>query len=128
MPSTDELCEFFGNALQGQVLRREENQSDSGYGGGSSYWERRRALFLYEDGTFHLDDESFTTISAGGLSSPMEQREATDGTWTVQSIEEKPALALWKEDETSLTWWHLENDGDDVLHMDGEPWSRARIE
>jgi hypothetical protein len=64
MPSVDELCEFFGSALQGEVLRREE----------------------------------------------------------------KPALALWEEDETALTWWHLGTDGDDVLYMDGEPWSRAGIE
>jgi hypothetical protein len=71
---------------------------------------------------------SSKTSSDAVLSSPVEQREATDGTWTVQDIEEKPALALWKEDETSLTWWHLGTDGDDVLYMDGEPWSRARIE
>jgi hypothetical protein len=122
-------CEFFTNVLRGRVHRRDENQYEGDYSSGSTYSERRRTMFLYEDGTFLLEDESFSTISSGGLSLPSEQRETADGTWTVQNIEEKPALVLWKEDGTSLTWWHLSTTSDtDVIYLDGDPWSRARID
>ena len=117
------------DALSGRVLRREENGYEGDYSGGSSYWERRRALSLYDDGTFYLDEQSFTTISSGGMSLPSENRETAQGTWTVQDVEGRPALALWNEDDTSLTWWHVAHDVSDpgAVYLDGEPWSRALL-
>jgi hypothetical protein len=126
----DDRCEFFTRILRGRVHRREDNGYEGDYSDGSSYWERRRALFLHEDGSFYLEDYSSTSISSGGMSlAPTEQREETTGTWTVQDVDDKPALALWNDDGTSLTWWHLDTTLDtSVVYLDGEPWSRELIE
>jgi hypothetical protein len=118
--------------LIGHVFRRKENQYEGDYSGGSAYWERQRALFLRENGTFHFEDQSFTSVSAGGMSAPSERRETVDGTWALTS--EGGMLADAAGDFTLVLssrgrivhLWGIEFLRG-VTYLDGQPWLRAPI-
>lgn len=69
------LVETMASILRGKVLRRDENQSDRDYSGGSFYFEKSKALFLFEDGTFRYEEKTFSSVSGGGC---LCRRKATE--------------------------------------------------
>jgi hypothetical protein len=112
--------------LGGKVLRRSENQFDRDSGGGSSYSERSKAIFLYADGSFRYEERTFAHLSAAGMSIPSERRHAGEGTWSVEIVTGRPALVL-RQDGRVAAWWHTRDGGVGVQYLDGEPWTRYRI-
>jgi hypothetical protein len=122
-PSTRRLLMTLTENLTGKVLRREENQRDSDYSGGGFYYDSRKTLFLFADGTFRYEQHSSSRVSSGGLSSPS-QRDTTDrGTWKVGMLDGKPFLALQGKDGSVFEWWHLTLGGGAHRQLlDGKPW------
>lgn len=112
--------------LGGKVLRRCENQFDRDYSGGSSYYERSKAIFLYADGTFRYEERTFAQLSAAGMSLPSERRQVGEGNWSVEIVTGRPALVL-RQDGRVAAWWHTRDGGVGVQYLDGEPWTRYRI-
>jgi hypothetical protein len=122
-PTTRLVLMTLTKNLTGVVLRREENQRDSDYSGGGFYYDNRKTLFLFADGTFRYEQHSSSRVSSGGLSSPS-QRDTTDrGTWKVGMLDGKPILALQGKDDEIVEWWHAAlGGGSHQRLLDGKPW------
>jgi hypothetical protein len=124
-PGTDPYMRLLLSRLDlcGKVLRREENQRDRDYSGGGFYYDNTKTLFLFADGTFRYEQHSFSRVSSGGFSQPL-QRDTTDrGTWKVRMVDGKPILGLHDKDGELVEWWHVTSGGG--LHqrrLDGKPW------
>ncbi len=126
MSSTDQ-CQQIAARLRGKVLRRTWNEADSSLNG-SSFYEVRRALFLYVDGTFLHEKETFSRVSAAGLSLGGRQYHRTfSGTWSVDWEGNGPVLVLLTEREQRLTFGLRTARLDDVEYVADEPWHRYRI-
>ena len=111
--------------LTGKVLRRDEAESDRS-SNGSSFHERRKALYLYDDGTFRLEVSSSSRVSAAGMSFSSGGRpHVTEGDWTVRGAPNGTHLVLRQEGVDIADW--VTTSGDNVQYLDGEPWNRYRI-
>lgn len=108
--------------LMGKVLKRSENQADTGY-----YWEKTRSLYLYDDLSFRFVIHTMSSVSGGGLSMPSENQEVAEGRWTVEIRGFSPYLVL-KQDGAEVLSWKSENGGQGLHYLDGEAWDRYRIE
>jgi len=114
--------------LAGKVLRREENSFDRDYSGGSSFYEKSMAIFLYDDHTFRFEVKSFSSLSSGSFSLPSESRRESSGSWNVVASGSNPALELKLDDGSLLGTWILQADARQGLeYLDGEPWNRYLI-
>jgi hypothetical protein len=109
--------------LTGKVLRLAENKHDRDYSGGGFYYEIRKTLFLFADGTFRYEQHSSTRVSSGGLSLPS-QRDTTDrGTWKVGMLDGKAILALQGKDGSVFQWWYAAYGGGSHRQLlDDKPW------
>jgi IS4 transposase len=105
------------------MLRREESQRDSDYSGGGFYYESRKTLFLFADGTFRYEQHSSSRVSSGGLSQPV-QRDTTDhGTWKVGMVDGKPILGLLDKSGELVEWWRAALGGGRHRQLlDDTPW------
>lgn len=127
MVTTAERFEIYRRLL-GKVLRREENSFDRDYGGGSSFYEKSVAIFLYPDDTFRFETKTFSSLSGGGLSLPSESRREASGRWRVAASGDQPALQLELPDGQVFATWTLRNGAPQgIEYLDGEPWNRYRI-
>jgi hypothetical protein len=124
MPATQEI-DSMTDVLSGKVLRRAENQFDRD-ASSSSYFERSKAIFLHEDGSFRYEERTFSQVSTAGMSLPSERRHAGEGTWNVELMAGRPALVL-RQDGRVAAWWHTREGGMGIQYLDGEPWNRYRI-
>jgi hypothetical protein len=122
-PSTRLLLTTLTENLTGKMLRLEESQRDSDYSGGGFYYESRKTLFLFADGTFRYEQHSSSRVSSGGLSQPS-QRDTTDhGTWKVGMLDGKPILGLLDKGGEVVEWWHAALGGGRHRQLlDDTPW------
>jgi hypothetical protein len=124
-PGTDPYMRLLLSRLDlcGKVLRREENQRDRDYSGGGFYYDNTKTLFLFADGTFRYEQHSFSRVSSGGFSQPLQRDTTSRGTWKVRMVDGKPTLGLLDKDGELVEWWHVTSGGG--LHqrrLDGKPW------
>lgn len=127
MVTTGERFDVYRRLL-GKVLKREENSFDRDYGGGSSFYEKSIALYLYKDDTFLLRVRTFSSLSSGGLSLPSESERETTGTWRVGVSGTQPALELRLDGGQVFAAWALRTTTPQgIEYMDGEPWNRYQI-
>jgi hypothetical protein len=108
----------FRQDLLGKVLRRSENQADTGY-----FWERSRAIYLYPDLSFRYVDRRTSSVSSGGLSMPFDKEEVAEGTWTVEMREFCTFLVL-EQNGVEVMSWRSQNRGVSLHYLDGDAWDR----
>ena len=124
-PATRLLLSTLTGRLTGVVLRREESERDRDYSGGGFFYESRKTLLLFADGTFRYQQHSFSRVSSGGMSLGSPRDQTDDGTWKVAMFEGKPILGLLGKDGSVVEWWHATLGG--AWHqqlLDGKPWDR----
>jgi hypothetical protein len=112
--------------LEGKVLRRARNESDSDYAGGGWYDERKLALFLFADGTFRWEKSSFSVVRGGGMSLPSRRSETREGTWQVMVRDGAGELVL-TADGAEFARWPTRDGGPGVQILDGQEWNRYLI-
>jgi hypothetical protein len=112
--------------LRDKVLRRQNNNFDRDYSGGSSYYERSEAIYLFGDGSFRYEISSFSTVSAGGMTFSTPSNRERVGEWRIDRVEGQAALVLIEDGEIT-NWWHTRNGSTGVQYLDGQAWERCRI-
>lgn len=110
------------SVLMDKVLKRSENQADTGY-----YWEKTRSLYLYGNLNFRYVIHTMSSVSGGGLSMPSENEEVAEGRWSIRMVGFTPHLVLLQDGNEVLSW-RSENGGQGLHYLDGEAWDRYRIE
>jgi len=115
--------------LKGKVLRRDENQSDRDYSGGGFFWERNRAIYLYDNGAFEYQDKVFQSISSGGLSlsSPTDRVDRRTGQWAIEAYGQLVYLVLKSNSETLFSI-RTDTGPQGIQILDGEAWHRYLIQ
>jgi hypothetical protein len=94
-----------------------ENVFDRGYSGGGYYQEVRSDLQLHPDATFRLDEDGYSRVSAGGMSSMLPFSRSRTGRWSVTATREKAWLRL--SGETGIELYVLSSAGMTML-LDGK--------
>ena len=107
--------------LMGKVLRRVENQADTGY-----FWERSKALFLHHDLSFRYVVRTASSVSAGGLSLPSDKETVAEGRWSVE-IRGFTCYLVLKQDGVEVLSWRSEDRGASLHRLDSENWHRYLI-
>jgi hypothetical protein len=107
--------------LSGKVLRRSENQGDTGY-----FWEKSVAIFLYDDSSFRYIDRRSGSVSGGGLSRPFDKEVVAEGRWTVETRGFAFHLVLEQGGVEAMSW-RSENRGVSLHYLDDEAWDRYLI-
>jgi hypothetical protein len=120
-PSMRTVLSRLTENLCGKVLRLEENQRDRDYSGGGFYYDNRKTLFLFADGTFRYEQHSSSRVSSGGLSQPLRRDTIDHGTWKVGMLDGKPILGLLDKDGEVVEWWNATLGGHQQL-LNGKPW------
>lgn len=113
--------------LRDKVLRKQSNNFDRDYSGGSSYSERTEAIYLCGDGSFRYEISSFSTVSAGGMTFSTPRSRERFGEWKIDRVAGQPALVLIEDGEVT-SWWHTRDGGTGVQYLDGVAWERYRIQ
>ena len=122
-PTTHLLLTMLTENLSGKMLRLEESQRDNDYSGGGFYYESRKTLFLFADGTFRYEQHAFSRVSSGGLSQPLHRDTTNHGTWKVRMIDGKPILGLLNKGGEVVEWWHAALGGGRHRQLlDDTPW------
>jgi hypothetical protein len=112
--------------LKGKVLRRTDADVGGGVSGVISTSQKKRGLFLFDDGTFRLEVIEFTSVSSGGYSVPSQEKRSGTGTWAVEMADDKPALVL-RQEGAVVQWWHTEEGGTGIQYLNGQRWDRYLI-
>ena len=112
--------------LAGKVLRRTVSKVDGGVSGVISTSQKKFGLFLFADGTYRMEVTRFTSVSSGGYGVPSEEKSSDEGQWSVEMMEDRPALVL-RQRGTLAQWWHVEDGGDGVEYLNGARWDRYKI-
>jgi hypothetical protein len=114
--------------LKGKVLKKEENSSDRDYSGGGYYYEKVKAIYLYEDHTFLYEEKTFSSVRAGDLSRTLESpTNRQGGTWKMEFRNESPHLVLRQPDDSVFRAWSVKDGGVGVEYLDGVAWNRYKI-
>ena len=84
MPASNERTALYTTRLQNTVLTLQENNFDSDYSGGSTYYDKGTPIRLAYT-TFRQEDWNFSRVSVPGmtLSSTSSSPQVRQGTWSV---------------------------------------------
>lgn len=113
--------------LKGKVLKKDENSYDGDYSGGSVYYQKAIAIYLYEDHSFRYEEKTFSSVRAGGLSLPSESTNRQEGRWKMEFHHETPHLVLRQTDDSVFRMWAVKDGGVGVEYLDDVAWNRYRI-
>lgn len=112
--------------LEGKVLRRQANASDSDFSGGGWYEERNLALFLFKDGTFRWEKDTHSVVRGGGMSLPSRRQETHVGNWQLDVRNGLAELVLIEEGR-EFGRWATSDAGPGVQVIGTESWNRYLI-
>lgn len=126
--ATTEQCNEAKARLTNKVLRRAQNEFDSDYSGGSGFYEKNFAIFLYGDGTFLFQEKTFVSISAAGFSLPRESLKEVVGRWLIGSRAFYPQLLLLDRNGDVFMRVETRNGGTGIEVMNGKNWNRYLIQ
>lgn len=122
----EKMMKQWTDRLLGTVLVYETNSPDSGYGGGSTYYERRIVIKLTATKIFALDDQSLSRVSTGTVTRSNPSRTKKTGFWRIAvSTKDEPLLVLKPSDEEELLY--VISVQDRTLHLDGKPWELTKL-
>jgi len=110
------LVEQWTTRLRRSRFTLQENAFDRDYSGGGSYQEMHRALQLYADGTFRLDERGFVRVSAGGIEMRTPIARSRTGRWSVMAARYTARLML--SSDAGDTSYVLSGDGS-RMSLDG---------
>lgn len=126
MPTIEE-CRAVRARIGDRVLKRAENEFDSGYSG-SSFYEKNSAITLYEDMSLMYEERSFTSLSAGGFSLPQESSARIFGSWYISDQGDYPQLILKDENNDIFKIFSVMGNGSSAVeNLDGVLWNRYLI-
>jgi hypothetical protein len=124
-PGASRVAEWT-RSLSNTQLSDEDNDSQVGYGG-STYWERRTVLRLY-NGRFVLDDSTLTNITVAGRTSSRPGRTQRTGTWSLRAVAGSTRFQLLLAcDDGERVSYELGARGSDSFVVDGKAWQWRRI-
>lgn len=122
----EKMMKEWTDKLLGTVLVYRTNSPDSGYSGGSTYYERQIVIKLTASKIFALDDQSFSRISTGTMSLSKPSRTKKSGFWRIAvSTKDEPLLVLTPTGEEELLYGISVRNR--TLHLDGKPWELTKL-
>lgn len=125
--ATEQDCINAKNRLINKVLMRTENQFDSDYSGGSSYFEKNISIYLYDDFSFYHEIKTFTSVSAAGFSMPRESLTKQIGRWSIHPFAYHPQLLLTNSNGETVLCQETFDGGNGIEVLNNQNWKRYLI-